>query len=226
MISKTALLAMVGLAVSAGHADAAQVYFNDFEHGTGLGGAGEIVDVQGYDGVNGISGSFWFNDTKVPSPVGTQTIPSTLELAGLGAHNILTLSFDIAFIDSWDGVIGRVFGDDYFNIVLDDLTVLQTTNFGGLADELSDGVYGFFGFTERYDDEAYRYSAIVPHIGSTASFSFFADGRKWQAGADESWAIDNLSISTGWAPVPAPASLLLLASGLGFIAFKRRRKPA
>ena len=226
MISKKALPAVVSLAVCAGQADAAQVYFNDFEDEVGLGGAGEIVSVQGYEGVNGISGSFWFNDTKEPSPVGTQTTPSTLELTDLGAHDILTLSFDIAFIDSWDGVIGRIFGDDYFNIVVDDETLVQTTNFGGLADESSDGVYGFFGFTERYDDEAYRFSAIIPHIGSTASFLFFADGRKWQAGADESWAIDNLSISTGWAAVPLPAGLLLLASGLGLLALRRRRQPA
>ena len=207
---------LIGL--TTGAAQASQVYFNDFDGGLGLGGAGAIVGAQGYDGVNGIAGSFWFNDTR--------SLASTFSLSGLGAHDWLTLSFDIAFIDSWDGAIGRIFGDDFLNIVVDGATRLITTNFGGLGGELSDGVYGFFGFTAKYDDEAYRYSATLRHSASTADFSIFADGRKWQAGADESWAIDNLSVTIGSDIVatPLPASAATLLAGVGLLAGAGRRR--
>lgn len=212
-----AIAALLGLwAASAG---AATVYFDDFEKPGAVGGAGGIVSSEGYDGVNGISGSFWRNDTK--------SLATTLSLGGLKSHTLMTLEFDIAFIDSWDGAIGRKFGDDFFNILVGGTQVLLTTNFGGLAGELSDGVYGFFGFNPKYDDEAYRVTTTFAHTGSTADFSLFAFGRKWQAGMDESWAIDNLRISTNaMAPVPLPGGLALMAGGLGLLALGRRRRSA
>lgn len=211
-----AIAAVVGLWVSS--AVAGTVYFDDFERPGAVGGAGGTVVAQGYDGVNGISGSFWRNDTK--------SLVTSLSLGGLGTHSLMTLEFDIAFIDSWDGAIGRVFGDDFFNVLVGGTQVLLTTNFGGLAGELSDGVYGFFGFNPKYDDEAYRVSTTFVHSGSTADIAFFANGRKWQAGMDESWAIDNLRVSTHaqMAPVPLPGSLMALAGGLGMLAAGQRRR--
>ncbi|WP_347309861.1 hypothetical protein [Defluviimonas sp. SAOS-178_SWC] len=210
-----AIAAALGLWASA--AGAASVYFDDFEAPGAVGGAGGSVSSEGYDGVNGISGSFWRNDTK--------SLSTTLSLSGLKAHTLMTMEFDIAFIDSWDGAIGRIYGDDFFNVLVDGVQVLLTTNFGGLAGELTDGVYGFFGFNPKYDDEAYRVSTTFAHKGSTADFSFFANGVKWQAGMDESWAIDNLRISTNaMAPVPLPGGLAALAGAVGLLAFGRGRK--
>lgn len=214
------IAAMLGITASA--AGAAPVYFDDFEGLSAVGGAGGVESAQGYDGVNGIAGSFWRNDTK--------SLATTLSLSGLAAHSLMTLEFDIAFIDSWDGAIGRIYGDDFFNIVVDGVTQLITTNFGGLGNELSDGVYGFFGFREKYDDEAYRLSTTFAHSGDTADISFFANGKKWQAGLDESWAIDNLTVSTNadLSAVPLPGALPLMLGGLGLMAFGmgRRRKTA
>lgn len=215
IIGATAMLA-------AGTSEARTVYFDDFEGPGAMAGAGGIEDAQGYDGVNGIEGSFWRNDSR--------SLFSTLSLTGLGPHDMMTLEFDIAFIDSWDGAIGRIFGDDFFNIVVDGVTRLVTTNFGGLGDELSDGVTGFFGFNPRYDDEAYRLTTTFAHNADSAEIAFFADGRRWQAGLDESWAIDNLRVSvSGETPsiVPAPGALPLMAGGialLAFAGFARRRR--
>lgn len=212
--------AVLGFMASA--ATATTVFYDDFEGASGLAGAGGIESAQGYHGVNGIDGSFWRNDTK--------SLATTLSLSGLARHTLMTLEFDIAFIDSWDGAIGRIYGDDFFNIMVDGVTQLITTNFGGLGDELKDGVYGYFGFTAKYDDEAYRLSTTFAHSGDSADISFFANGRKWQAGMDESWAIDNLRVSTNAdvGIVPVPATLPLLAGGLGFLVFgfgRRNRKP-
>ena len=221
LLTTTILFGLVGTATQA-----AQVYFNDFDGGIGLGGSGAIVDAQGYDGVNGISGSFWHLATEKYRGIEE----STLSLSGLGAHDHLTISFDIAFIDSWDGLRTRErHGEDYFNIVIDGVTRLVTTNFGGLGGELTDMALGFYGFTERYDDEAYRYSATFRHSSDTAAFSFFADGAGWQGKMDESWAIDNLSITTGSSDLvsaPVPAALPLMLAGLGALGFAgmRRRK--
>ena len=137
------------LCLMAPAASATTVFFDDFEGPTSVTGAGGIESAQGYSGVNGIAGSFWRNDTK--------SLATTLSLSNLAPHTLMTLEFDIAFIDSWDGAIGRIYGDDFFNIVVDGVTQLITTNFGGLGNELSDGVYGYFGFTQKYDDEAYRH---------------------------------------------------------------------
>jgi hypothetical protein len=201
-------------------ASATTVFFDDFEGPSAVTGAGGIESAQGYHGVNDIRGSFWRNDTK--------SLATTLNLSSLAPHSLMTLEFDIAFIDSWDGAIGRLYGDDFFNIVVDGVTQLITTNFGGLGDELRDGVYGYFGFTQKYDDEAYRLKTTFAHSADTAAFSFFANGRKWQAGMDESWAIDNLKVSTnaGLSEVPLPGSLPLMAGGLGllFLGAGRRGK--
>lgn len=212
------LTTAAALGAWAAAATAAPVYFDDFEGPSALEGAGGIESAQGYDGVNQIAGSFWRNDSK--------SIASVLNLTNLAAHTLMTLEFDIAFIDSWDGAIGRKFGDDFFNVVVDGVTQLITTNFGGLGDELTDGVYGYFGFTEKYDDEAYRIAMTFEHSAPTAAISFFANGIKWQAGMDESWAIDNLKVSTnaGLSEVPLPGGLPLMAGGLGLLAFAASRK--
>lgn len=212
------LLALAAaLGVWASSAGATPVFFDDFERPGAVTGAGGIVGAEGYAGVNGIAGAFWRNDTK--------SLATTLSLGGLKAHTLMTLEFDIAFIDSWDGAIGRIFGDDLFNVLVGGTQVLLTTNFGGLAGELSDGVYGFFGFNPKYDDEAYRVTTTFAHSGSTADIAFFANGRKWQAGMDESWAIDNLRVSTNaMAPVPLPGALALMAGSLGLLAFGRGRR--
>jgi len=55
---------------------------------------------------------------------------------------------------------------------------------------------------------------------------FFASGQGWQAGADESWGIDNFALSA-MGSVPEPSSWAMLIAGFGLTgAAMRRRKVA
>lgn len=164
--------AVIGSAamLSAAASEPRTVYFDDFEGPSAMTGAGGVEGAQGYDGVNGVAGSFWRNDSR--------SLATTPSLSGLGLHDGMTLEFDIAVIDSWVGAIGHIFGDDFFNIVVDSVTRLVTANFGGLGDALSHGVTGFFGFNPRYDDEARRLSTSFVHDADSAEIALFADGRR------------------------------------------------
>jgi hypothetical protein len=91
-----------------------------------------------------------------------------------------------------------------------------------------------------YEDSAYDLTSLaqmqsIAHTASTLVVQWYATswddepvlvGYGWQGGPDESWAIDNLTISLedSSAPVPEPSTLLLLASGVGLLAKWRRRR--
>lgn len=215
----------IGCSVSA--AQAAQVYSNDFEGGLVLDGTGAIVSVEGYEGINDISGSYWKNDQIAAT--------SDLTLIGLGAHTTMTIEFDLALLDSWDGGQGLYccggiqIGPDFFNILLDGVEILETSNFDPIAPELTMANFGNFGGNSAYrNDKAYKVSVTVPHMIGNAEISFFADGGGYLGGADESWAIDNLVISTnrenGPTEVPLPGGLPLMAGALGLFVLGWRRR--
>ena len=90
---------------------------------------------------------------------------------------------------------------------------------------------GFSGFTDRaFDMTAEAALQNIPHTASTLTVSWFASGAGWQGGSDESWAIDNLSVSINAAPAatPEPGTLALLVTsgltGTGLFLRRRRRK--
>lgn len=216
-------------ALGVGAANAGVVFFDDFESSTEVVGAGAIESVEGYEGVNGMSGGFYRNE----STGGT----SDLMLVGLGAHTSLTLEFDLALIDSWDGGLdatccgGDIVGPDFFNVTVDGVGVLKTSNRDPLSALLTDREVGNFGFNPEFEnDEAFRVSVTLAHMTGTAEISFFADGAGYQGGSDESWAIDNLRVSTAGRPgggpavVPLPAGASLLLGGLMLLGLGARRR--
>ena len=216
---KRVFLSALALVLTSGAAaQASQVYFNDFESGSTLSGTGSIEGVQSYEGANDISGNFWRDDSIGGS--------SDLSLSGLGAHSSLVIEFDLALIDSWDGGQETSFGPDIFNVTVDGEEALRTSNFNPISPLLTDGVFGDFGFNPNFNDEAYRVSLVVEHITGGAEISFFADGGGYQGGIDESWAIDNLSVSTSGDPsvIPLPAGLPLLLGALGLTGLTLRRR--
>jgi hypothetical protein len=216
------------------------VFSEDFEAGSpGIAGAGTVAGVQGFEGVGGISGNFWRNATD-----GSAT---TLSIGSLPSHSSITIEFDFAAIDSWDGANSIISGDgevvapDFFNVSLDGATILEKSfnNFAGttpsagvteLVGAAQDGTPptgGDLGFSSSFFDSAFAVSLTVNHNGANAFFSFSGQGAGWQGGNDESWAIDNISVSVHPtpAPIPVPASLpLMLAgvAGLGFVAARRQ----
>jgi len=160
-------------------------------------------------------------------------------------HTAAELDFLLAIIDSWDGDDTQ-FGPDFFNVTVDGTSIFSNTFsfFGAQGYVPPPGVrltplpYGPLAGSTGQNfldaDSAYNMGLdptfSFAHTGSTLTIQWFASsvggsGQGWQGGADESWAIENLSVTVNAQPIPEPASLALFESGaLGMIAAARRRR--
>lgn len=153
----------------------ANVYFNDFDGNeafnsgvTGaLGGAGELTDVQDYDGIgtgaNVFGGDFLRNDTPGLTPGEAPGTPTVLTLNNLPPHDGIEINFLLAILDTWDGSRGSPFGGssapDYFNVVVDGQTIFKQTFDNGLRSQLEpshpqypnyeDGITGCCPYEEK-----------------------------------------------------------------------------
>jgi len=211
----------------------ADSFFTDFEAGLPpqFSGAGAVVGTEGFSAF-GFDSFFLRNDAG-----GNPAAATTLTLTGLAAHTTVNLSFLLAIIDSWDGSVQPLnppTAPDFFNVTVDATSAFSRTfsNFN-LAEQsfvgapLTFGTQLGFGLDDFHKDSAYALSLMgIPHTASTLTINFFASGSGWQAGFDESWAIDNVSVITesSVAPIPEPGTLLLLGSGLLGVAGHGRKK--
>ena len=156
-----------------------------------------------------------------------------LSLGSLGAHNKVTVSFDVYVINSWDGngPLGNFCcGPDLFGVSLANVTpgsasglltsfsnidasefpevgvtgALQSypnafpslpgsPAFSGAAEVGTLG-YDFFGGGVGDDDSVYHITLTFDHTASNLALSFFGLGL--QDISDESWGLDNVSVST------------------------------
>lgn len=226
-------LAIVLATVAPAGAATVTVYSNGFDNnevfGTGVGGnlygAGVAESVQSLSGVghvgNQFSGNLLRNDTT-----GTATV---LYLSNLPAHSSVKINFLFAFIDSWDSINGSP-APDYFNVKVDTVYPLQITaaNASGNVTYGGDQIgYAYYGWNGSWPDRAFDMSnepaLTLAHSASSLYVYFYASGGGWQAGIDESWAIDNLKVTVEATPVPIPPTIALLGAGLVGIAGVRRR---
>lgn len=207
---------LVAACAVASVANAQQVFYTDFESGVPaeFSGAGAAEGTQGYASY-GFGQQFLRNDT-----LGS---PSILTLTNLPAHTAISIDLLLAAIDSWDSTNGSP-SPDFFNISVDDVPVFQATfantsgsnSYGPLL--VDNANLGFSG----YLDDAADLTAIaaltnIPHTASSVVIKFYASGGGWQGSTDESWAIDNLSVTA--VPAPGAAAMGLL----GLAALRRRR---
>lgn len=219
-----------------GAASATVVFSTDFSSGTApaeITGAGIVESVDGYAGINGFADNYLRNKS-ILNATGDKAESTFLSLSGLAAHSLLTVTFDLALIDSWDGVDGAP-APDFFNLVIDGTEVFEISvaPASGTQEVIpataTDRVSGNFAGTDGFFfdvDNAFFVTITLSHSASDLLLDFFADGAGWQGGDDESWAIDNLTVSIDGAAaaVPLPAALPLMLSGLGVFGFAQKRR--
>lgn len=228
-----ALALACSVGVGAAAANAAVIYLEDFESGplgaewTGLG----AIETTG-----GLS-AFGFGDLHLRNAGTSATV---LTLSGLAAHTQVTLEFDLALWDSID------FGD-VFQVVADGTFLFNSGDFGnyfapapsdlshGPGVHITDPFTGFavpeYGVNPGFRDAGQSVSFTFAHSAASLVLQWIYPGA--QAGSDESFGIDNLSVSTNAVvdpdpdpdptPVPEPATMLLLGAGLAAAAISRRR---
>lgn len=195
-------------------------------------GTATLTGVQGYAGLGPAGNQFDGNFLR--SATGNVI---TLSLNNLPTHDTISLAFLFAAIDSLDGT-GNFPSGDYFRIVFDGNTLFSESFANADPNQFQSYVppagvelarhqnLGFGGPGGYYTDSAYNLGADpvfsqFAHTASSATIEFFIFGNGNQSLEDESWAMDNLSVSvfSRAAQVPEPGSLLLLAIGmLGWLA--------
>jgi hypothetical protein len=159
-------------------------------------GVGSIESVQGYT-EDGFDGTFLRNTAS-----GNPASKTTLTLTDLPEHTSIDLEFLLAIIDSWDGSPpGGCCNPDIFNVFVDGIEIFSES-FGGNSatyDLPPIGERNQKGFNPNYKDVSYNMTndnrfQNIPHTSNTLTIDFFASGQGWQAGFDESWAIENVAV--------------------------------
>lgn len=176
-------------------------------------GPGLQEPVQGFEG-RGNGGNTFSNQFLRNQAGGNPSEATTLTLENLPPHQSLSLDFLLGVIDSWDG-------DERFTITLDGVEIFAETfrnvgnggSFGYPAGSLifRDEDIGF-NSAQSPLDAGYDMGRVpslrnIPHTSSSATIRWFVTGNGWEAGADESWAIDNLKVTV----TPSPSEDLVSA---------------
>lgn len=149
-----------------------------------------------------------FGPTFLRSPTGN-TVTLTVNLP---AHSAISVGFLFAAIDSLDGS-GSFPAGDFMRIDVDGVTIFRESFANATADQVQSYVpapgvelarridLGFGGPGGFYTDSAYDMSLEprfqnVPHSASSAAITFTLEGDGVQSLSDESWAIDNMRVTT------------------------------
>jgi hypothetical protein len=171
-------------------------------------GTAMLTPSQGYEPL-GTAGNT-FGPTFLRSLTGN-TI--TVTLSDLPPHTTLSFDFLFAAIDSLDGE-GSFPAGDFFRIDLDGTTIFRESFANAIETQIQ--TYeppvpeivlarrvdlGFSGPGGYYTDSAYDMSLdptfeILSHTASSATLVFTLEGEGVQSLDDESWAIDNIRVTT------------------------------
>jgi hypothetical protein len=214
---------MVGLP-----AGASVVFTNNFDGVLPLEmapGVAALTGVQGYAGLGPVGNQF--GGSFLRSPTGNII---TLALSNLPPHTALNFSMLFAAIDSLDGT-GTFPSGDFFKMTLDTNIVFRESFANATDTQIQSYVpppgaqlarrvdLGFSGPGGYFTDSAYdfgvdsRFSNLA-HTNSTAIFTFQIEGEGIQDLNDESWAMDNLAISTTQLAQPVITRILPLGNNV------------
>ena len=244
LLLASALLLASGMLASTARATSQTVFTSNFDGALPAEispGSATLTGVQGFAGLGPAGNQFGGNFLR--SATGNVV---TLSLSNLPTHDTISLAFLFAAIDSLDGT-GTYPSGDYFRIVFDGTTLFSESFANATPDQIQSYVpppgvelarhqdLGFGGPGGYYTDSAYNFGADpifsgFAHTGSTAKIDFYIYGPGNQDINDESWAMDNLTVSVTTRnignAVPEPASPALVLAGLGvaWIATTRRRQ--
>ncbi|MFM5915892.1 MAG: PEPxxWA-CTERM sorting domain-containing protein [Chakrabartia godavariana] len=221
-------------------AQAAVVYHYDFDAPAVFGAGISLSNVTGDTGdvrtadvgpwnAAGWSGRYYRNATA-----GNPATKTELTFTGLGAHNVVSMSFIVGLLDSWDSRNGNP-SPDNLDIFIDGALVASLT-----AANASGSIFDYGGGTEVarcvqadghqfYCDTLVDWSKTFAHSGSTLKLGWQASGAGWQAGDDESWGVDNIKIdyfTRGGVPEPAAWAMMLAGFGITGAAMRKRKKVA
>lgn len=210
-----------------------QVFFSDFDSGAPaeLSGYFSLESVSGLDGMKAATGTSAFGGNLLRNDAtGNPAAATVITLTDLPLHTHLSLSFLLVAIDSWDSTDGSP-APDIFRIEVGDDYYFETTfaigsgsvNYANLLATVYEGgsSLGWGGYAEKAYDVSFDPTLKnIPHTGDSVTIRIFARGVGWQGGIDESWGIDNFSVTATY--VPAPGAMALL--GLGGLVTGRRRR--
>lgn len=228
-MKRTTLAILAALSLTGVATQASTLYSNNFETNTnGFSGAGATVSSEGLS-------AYGFGTTYLRNDAGGNPAPASRLTLNTAAAAGATLNFDLAVLDSWDGPAGyNCCGPDVFNVQVDGTTVFSYAFniFNGSAatdPALTTLYYGpSIAYNPGWGDQGYSVSLSLGNLAAGTHFiDFFASGSGWQAGADESWGIDNVTVSGQLAStgnVPEPGSLALVALAVAGLAATRRRR--
>lgn len=231
----------VGLAVSLGlgamsPARAEVVFSTNFESGLPVQvspGLAQVEGVQFFAGLGPVASPF--AGSFLRSPTGNEI---TLTLTDLPGHTEISLGFLLAAIDSLDGT-GSFPQGDFLRITLDGVQVFRESFANATASQVQSYVpppggelarrvdLGFEGPGSYYTDSAYDMFLEptlqnLAHTASSAVFTFVMEGPGVQELSDESWAMDQLTVSV--TPVPEPSAVWLALAGLAGAGWLGRRR--
>jgi hypothetical protein len=208
-------------------ARATVVFSTDFESGlpAQISAPGSVIEpVQGYAGLGGnpFAGNLLRYDALA-------IMDTKLKLAGLPQHDAVTIGFLLAIIDSWDGtellqiyLDGTLVFSHWFQIATGDASSYVAPA-GGLLSSGSNLGWtnsSYHGRDRAYDLSVDSLFVNIPHTADTLEVTWRLGAvsggaaANWQGGTDESWGIDNLTVSVSGTPTGVPGGAMSARSAL------------
>lgn len=139
---------------------------------------------------------------------------------------LYTLTFDLFAFDSWDGD-GPNYGPDVFEVRVNGQVLFHETLSNGEKPQsfrAPDVGPEFLAYSPDWADSIYRnISLTFDHPGESEWIYITWIGIGLQGVVDESWGIDNVTLTKATRTVPVPGTLVPAGFGLAFAARRRRR---